>query len=53
VAKAAESKEHLKVTPEEVSVKVKAAEVEVVGLDGCEVIDGAAGPEAASASSTK
>jgi hypothetical protein len=33
-AKVAESKEHLKVTPELESVKVKAAEVEVVGLVG-------------------
>jgi hypothetical protein len=53
VANAAESREHLKVTPEEVSVKVNAAEVAVVGLEGSEVIDGAAGPEAARASSTK
>jgi hypothetical protein len=55
VVKLAVSRAHLKVTGDEVSVKAKAAEVEVVGLDGSEeaVMVGAAGLGAARAASTK
>jgi hypothetical protein len=53
VVNAAESREHLNVTPDLVSLKANVAIVEVVGLDGDEVIVGAGTDGAAKAASTR